>query len=182
MAGGLGKTPLRAARSCIPAAGRRGSEQEVGQCVSAGVGPGAKSSLRQRGNGNSSKSREWGAASGRLFPVMLCVCPPCTLPSPPNSQRWDCHGGEHGQGGLGKPHPWVSSAWRWHQPLVAFWDKGPCAGVCQPHLVTLRSPAVALPLGVRDCHLLVPASIDARWDQGCGRVPADTENCCRAES
>lgn len=55
---GLGKTPLRAARSCIPAAGRRGSEREVGQCVSAGVGPGAKSSPRQQGNGNSSKSSE----------------------------------------------------------------------------------------------------------------------------
>lgn len=65
----------------------------------------------------------------------------------------------------------------WH-----FGTGDPVLGLAQPHLVMLCLLVVALPPEMRDCHLLVPASIDARWDQGCGRVPADEENCCRAES
>lgn len=60
------------------------------------------------------------AASGRLFPMMLCHSPSPCPPSPPNTQRWDCHQGEHRRRVLGKLHPWVSSAWGWHWLSVAF--------------------------------------------------------------
>ena len=115
----LGNTPLRATHWRIPTDSRRGSEREVGQCVSAGVGPRAKTSPRRRGNGGSSKNSEQPPLpSDAMSPL------PTFTPKPPALGQ--SQGAEHGLGGLGELHPCVSSA-RWWL-LVAFWSRGRCAG------------------------------------------------------
>lgn len=102
---GVRENPPKSRWPCVPARFRARSGS-VCQCR---CWAGSQSSLCWRGK-SSWKSSERGATSCGAVTFL-------SVPHP-HPQRW----AEHGQRGLGKLQPWISSACRWHGLLVVFWD------------------------------------------------------------